>query len=53
MAPPPKTAEASTAHADGGLDVDRFVARRRDDWQELERLLDLFDARALSLDSAR
>ncbi len=38
---------------ESGLDVDRFVARRRDDWQELERLLDLFDARGLNLDSSR
>jgi uncharacterized membrane protein SpoIIM required for sporulation len=39
--------------AESGLDVDRFVAQRREDWQALERLLEGLDAGSLSLAEAR
>lgn len=37
----------------GGIDVDHFVARRKGDWRELERLLSQLDAGALSLAEAQ
>jgi uncharacterized membrane protein SpoIIM required for sporulation len=43
----------SAAEAESGLDVDRFVAQRRDDWQALERLLEGLDAGSLTLPEAR
>ena len=48
-----QTVFESLREADSGLDVDRFVTRRRDDWHELERLLDLYDGRGLNLESSR
>jgi uncharacterized membrane protein SpoIIM required for sporulation len=47
------TADGSLEASVTGLDVDRFVERRRGDWQELERLLDGLDTDTLKLADAR